>query len=94
MQQLIMIMLGSLLRMLLLAASGALIERGVWNQDQIGQIATGLAGIIVVGAWALWTHYKSRLKFLTALESPVGTTEADVHAKIKAGLGAPIGSGQ
>jgi hypothetical protein len=90
MYQLIVIMLGSLLRMLLLAASGALIERGVWTTGQVEQIAAGVAGFVVVGAYALWNHYKNRIKFMTALETPPGTTEANVDATIKAGLGATI----
>ena len=84
MYQLIVIMLGSLFRMLLLAAFGALVERGVWNQDQIGQIAAGLAGLVVVGGYALWNHYKNRIKFLTALEMPPGTTEAHINEKLSA----------
>jgi len=94
MAQLIAIMLGALLRMLLLAASGALIQRGVWTEDQVGQLALGLAGFVMVAAYALWNHYKNRLKFLTALETPPGTTEAKVDATIKAGGAASIGGGQ
>ena len=92
MAQLLLIMLGALLRMLLLAAFGALIQRGVWTEGQVEQLAVGLAGFLVVAGYALWNHYKNRLKFLTALETPAGTTEADVLAKVKAGLGAKFGN--
>lgn len=90
MTELITIMLGSLLRMLLLGLFAVLIERGVWSEGQVTTLATGLAGFITVGGWALWTHYKSRLKFLTALESPAGTTEEAILAKIKTGTGASV----
>jgi hypothetical protein len=89
--QLITIMLGALLRMLLLGAFAALIERGVWTSGQVEQVAIGLAGFIMVAAYALWNHYKNRIKFLTALETPPGTTEAHVDEKIAVGLGASIG---
>ncbi len=90
MYELIVIMLGSLLRMLLLGWFATLIERGIWTEGQITTLATGVAGFIVVAAWALWTRYRARLKFLTALDSPRGTDEATILAKIKAGEGAKI----
>ena len=90
MAELITIMLGSLFRMLLLGAFGALIQRGVFTEDQVGQLAVGLAGFVSVVAWALWKRYHDRLKFLTALESPPGTTEAAVKAKVSEGMGAKV----
>jgi hypothetical protein len=90
MYQLILTMLGALLRMLLLGWFATLIERGVWTEGQITTLATGLAGFILVAIWALYKHYRARLKFLTALESPVGTDEATILAKIKAGTGAKL----
>jgi hypothetical protein len=69
MAQLLTIMLGSLLRMLLLGAFGALIERGVWTTGQVEQVAVGLAGFISVAAWALWRRYHDRLRFLTGFLS-------------------------
>jgi len=89
--QLAVIMLGSLLRMLLLGLFAGLIERGVWTTNQVEQVAVGVAGFICVAAYALWNHYKSRIKFLTALETPPGTTEAHINEKIKDGMGASIG---
>lgn len=91
MYQLAVIMLGSLLRMLLLGLFAGLIERGVWTTNQVEQVAVGVAGFICVAAYALWNHYKSRIKFLTALETPPGTTEAHINEKIKDGMGASIG---
>jgi hypothetical protein len=88
--ELLTIMLGSLLRMLLLGLFGALIQRGVWTADQVGQLAAGLAGFIAVAAWALWKRYHDRLKFLTALEMPAGTSEATIKAKIATGTGAKV----
>lgn len=90
MLQLCQIMLGSLLRMVLLGIFAALIERGVWSKDQVEQIAIGLGGFFITAIWALWNHYKTRIKFLTALESPAGTSEEHVILKMKEGKGATL----
>ena len=94
MKQLLIIMLGAVIRMLLLGVFATLIERSVWTTGQVEQVSIGLAGFICVAAYALWNHYKSRIKFLTALETPPGTTEAHVEEKIADGLGASIIGGQ
>jgi hypothetical protein len=83
MNPLFVTMLGSALRMLMLIWFGSLIERGVWTADQVGALALGIAGALATAVWALWNHYKTRLKFVVALESPLGTTEAEVVAKVK-----------
>jgi hypothetical protein len=74
-------MLGALLRMGLLVLFGSLIEKGVWTQGQVETLALGIAGVVATAAWALWNHYRTRLKFLAALSSPVGTTEQEVETK-------------
>jgi hypothetical protein len=90
MSQLIVTLLSSLLRMVLLGWFATLIERGVWTEGQLTSLATGLAGFIVVAGYALWNHYRNRLKLLTALETPAGATEAEILEKIKKGTGATI----
>jgi len=82
MNPLFVTMLGSLLRMALLGVFAGLIDRGVWTQGQVEALAVGLAGFAATACWALWTHYKTRLKFLEALASSVGTTEAEIVAKV------------
>jgi len=90
MSQLIVTLLSSLLRMVLLGWFATLIEKGVWTEGQLTSLATGLAGFIVVAGYALWNHYRNRVKLLTALEAPPGTTEAAIIATIKAGGGATL----
>lgn len=90
MNPMIITMLGSLLRAVLLGWFATLIERGIWTQDQVELLAIGIAGFVATWGWALWKHYRSRLKFLTALESPVGTTEAAINEKVKTGAGASL----
>ena len=91
MAELLIIFLGSLFRMVLILLFGALIERGYMTEGQFAQLGMGLGGFVVVAGWALWKRYHDRLKFLTALESPAGTSEAHVVEKVKAGTGATLG---
>lgn len=82
--------LGSIVRWLLAGAAGWLVQHGVWSaaQSQTYVMAAGLA-LLSLG-WSLWQKYRSRLHFLTALESPAGTTESAVTDKIKNGTGATL----
>ena len=79
MNPLFVTMLGSALRMLMLIWFGSLIERGVWTADQVGALALGVAGALATAVWALWNHYKTRLKFLAALQAPAGTPEQELR---------------
>jgi len=87
MKPLVVTMLGAALRMLMLIWFGSLIERNVWTEGQVETLALAVAGATVTACWALWNHYKARLKFLTALEAPLGTREDEIDAVIKAGQG-------
>lgn len=40
-----------------------------------------LTGVLLNVLWVLWTKYKDRLKFLTALESPSWATEDAIKAR-------------
>ena len=71
-----------------------LADRGVWTEGQVEQLAVGLAGFIAVACYALWKRYKDRITLLTALETPAGATEAEVVAKVNAGLGASVSGGK
>ena len=88
--ELLTIFLGSLFRMLLILIFGVLIERGYMTDGQFAQLGMGLGGFVVVTGWALYRRYHDRLKFLTAIEMPPGTTEAHINEKIKNGTGATL----
>jgi len=90
MAELLIIFLGSLFRMVLILLFGALIERGYMTEGQFAQLGMGLGGFVVVAGWALYKHYSRRIKFLTALEMPSGTTEEHIDEKIKNGTGATL----
>jgi hypothetical protein len=82
--------LGSILRAALAGAAGYLVNQGIWTADAADQYLAAAVLAILTVAWSLWVKYKDRIKFLTALESPAGTTEAKVDATIKTGMGATL----
>lgn len=51
-----------------------------------------VAGSLGMLAWGLWAKYRSRIKFMTALEVPAGSTEHQVERRIANGAGAPLKS--
>jgi hypothetical protein len=82
--------LGSFIRWALTLGAGWLVEHQVWAQDEAGGYVSGLTLALITLLWAVWTRYKSRVKFLTALEAPAGATEAHVIEKIADGKGAAV----
>ena len=85
--------LASIARAILIGSSGFLVQRGIWSQSAAETYMTALSLFVVGLGWSLWEKYKSRIKFLTALESPVGTTEAKVNSVIALGGGASVKGG-
>ena len=67
--------LGSILRALLAGLAGWFVQRGVWTQDAANEYLTAGVLFILTILWAVWTRYKDRLKFLTALDAPAGIPE-------------------
>lgn len=81
---------GSFVRWALTLAAAWLVQHGVWTQNDSTGYVTGLTLAIVMLLWSAWHKYKSRLKFLTALEAPAGTDEKKVNAKVAEGMGAKV----
>jgi hypothetical protein len=90
MNPLVQAALGSILRAVLAGLAGWFVNRGIWTADAANEYLTAAALAILTLGWALWTKYKDRIKFLTALEAPVGTSEAKVDKKVSEGLGAKL----
>ncbi len=82
--------LGSILRWLFAIGAGYLVQRGIWTDaDATAYVSAAALGLLSL-AWSLYNKYRGRVKFLTALDMPVGATEAEVKTKVDAGLGASI----
>lgn len=81
--------LGSILRWLLALVAGHLVQRGIWTQaDAATYVAAASVALLSLG-WSLWSKYRSRLKLLTALASPVRTCEHALEQHIKSGACLP-----
>ena len=86
--------IGAILRWFFALGAGYLVEHGIWSQSEASTYVTAAALAAVSLGWSLWAKYHSRIKFLTALEAPAGSSEADVKATIDSGMGASAtGSG-
>lgn len=63
-----------------------LVKKGIWTQSAMeGYVEAAVVGILTFG-WTVWNHYKNRIKFLTALSMPAGSSEASVIAKVNSGV--------
>lgn len=65
------------------------VAKGILTQDQGEAMLIGLVGSLATLAWVLWVKYRDRLKLLTGLASPAGTTQAQVEQKIADGQAPP-----
>jgi hypothetical protein len=76
----------SFVRWFLMLEAGWLIQHGVWSQSQADQYVSFLAAGIVTAlgtlAWSLWQKYHARVKLLTALASPAGTTPDELAFRV------------
>jgi len=94
MTALLLEMLGAIFRAGLLFLSGWFVQRGIWTADQADRFSTAAsvwaAAAILAVAWSLWAKYKNRVKLLTALDAPAGTTEASLERRIDKGMAAKV----
>ncbi len=67
--------LGSIIRWALSLVVPYLVSAGIWTADEATTYVTGLSLAILALGWSLWQKYRSRLKFLEALDAPAGTPE-------------------
>lgn len=93
--------LGAVIRWALSAVFGYLTLKKIITADQGARFTDGavsyllskgpmLAMALAPLAWSLIAKYRTRIKFLTALEMPAGATEADVKKEIKQFGGPPM----
>lgn len=70
------------------ALAGWFVSKGVWTQDQaavftspdvVSWIVAGLLAVII----GIYKTYRNRIKFLAALRAAPGTTEDEIHAKLR-----------
>lgn len=75
--------LGSILRWALAILAGYLVKKGIWSDSEAATYVTaGALGLLTLG-WTLWERYKARVKLLTALTLPEGSTENELKDHMK-----------
>jgi hypothetical protein len=89
--------LGSIARWLVTLVMGVFLAHHIIAADQAAYFTEGFVHQALLAlpllaplAWSLWGKYKGRVRFLTALDSLSGTTEAAVDARIAKGMGASV----
>lgn len=77
--------LASLLRSLMWVGATLLVKKGLLTGTQAEGICEALATAAVALAWSYWKNHTNRVKVLTALTMPVGSTENDLKEKVASG---------
>ena len=92
--------LGSLVRAGLTMLTGFLLERHLVSKEIADQfVSDGVARVLIAVpavlalAWSVWVKIRGRARFLTALQSPPGTTEDQVKDKVDRGMGVSVKAG-
>jgi len=80
--------IGSLLRYALIYLAAFLVKHGIWTDSEAGRYIEGAVVALLTLGWSLWTHYRTRIKFLTAL-MPSNQTEQDVKDHLASGWPTP-----
>lgn len=71
--------IGSVIRFALAGLAGWLVSHGIWTQaDSTIYVEAAALGVVSLG-WGLYQKYKSRLRFIAALQLPAGASEEDAH---------------
>jgi uncharacterized membrane protein YjjB (DUF3815 family) len=87
--------LGSIARWLLAGLMGYFVAHGVFSQAAADNYTHALAGALAAGAvslgWSLWQKYSAKLKILTALSMPAGSSVEQLQQKVDSGMGAKVG---
>lgn len=81
--------LGAILRWGFTFLAGWFVQHGIWTGNEAQMYVAGAALGLLTLAWSLWNKYRGRIKFLTALQMPVGSTEADVESRVASVLPNP-----
>lgn len=81
--------LGGLLRYVLAGVISWMITNGIANEEQVTQLLAGLTGALILLGWMAFNKIRGRVKLLTALAVPKGTTVAHLETLIGRGLKVP-----
>lgn len=74
--------LGAIFRWAFTFLAGWFVQHGIWTGNQAETYVAGAAMATLTLLWTLWNKYHGRLKFLTALTMPAGSTEQQVEQRV------------
>lgn len=74
--------LGSVLRWAFAIVAGVLVNHGIWAKSEAEMYVAAASLATLSLGLSLWSKYHGRIKFLTALQMPQGSTEHDVDQQI------------
>lgn len=76
---------GAVARWALTGLGALLVRQGVVEQNAVDALIAGAGVVLAALAWSLYQKYKGRLHFLTALQAPPTSSEADVKEQARTG---------
>lgn len=77
--------LGSILRWLLAMGAGVFVQHGIWTDADAQTYVMAASMALLALGLSLWSKYRGRIAFLTALALPAGTTEQGVKEHVSSG---------
>lgn len=81
--------LGSIIRAAILLAIPWLKVHGILTDSESVKFVESVTAVVLAVGWGLWAHYHKQKEVVTALASPIGTTQNDVREKIASGEPVP-----
>ena len=77
--------LGSILRYGLMILATFLVKHGVWTASAAERYVEAAVVALLALGWSWWKIHGNRIKVLTALTMPQGSTENDLKEQVKTG---------
>jgi len=82
--------LGAFVRQGFAWLAGYVVARGIWTSDAATAYVEASVLFVLALGWSLWQKYKDRLKFLSALTLPAGTSEAKAEEHAAGPMALPV----
>ncbi len=78
--------LSSILRAVLMVLAGWFVRKGIWTDANATEYVSAAVVALLALGWSLWTRRAELIAKMTALAMPHGSTPADLHDVLKAGI--------
>lgn len=78
--------IGSVLRYCLMLLVPWFVKHGIWTESASERYVEAAVAFLLAIGWSWWKIHSQRIKILTALTMPLGSTENDLKDKVAAGI--------